>query len=49
VYEPIFARVARTGAWLRGLHSPRVTVSLLYILATMLALLALLFLPLAMR
>lgn len=49
IYQPVFARVARTGAWLRGLHDPRVTTSLLYVLATVLVLLALFFAPGAIR
>ncbi len=45
VYRPLFARVDRGAARLRALHRARVTTSLLYMVAAMAALLALLFLP----
>jgi hydrogenase-4 component B len=45
VYRPVFARVDRGAAWLRSLHRARVTTSLVYMVATMVVLLALLFLP----
>lgn len=45
VYQPLFAAVARTGARLRAHYTPRVTTSLFYMVATVLAVLALLFLP----
>jgi hypothetical protein len=46
VYEPVFARIGRAGAWARRLSPPRVATSVLYIVLTVLALLGLLFLPL---
>jgi hypothetical protein len=46
-YRPLFAVIERGGAALRAFQRPRVTVSLLYIVATVLVLLALLFLPVA--
>lgn len=45
IYLPLFAAVARAGRRLRGYHQARVTASLLYIGATVLVVLALLFLP----
>jgi len=45
VYRPLFARVDRGAARLRALHRARVTTSLLYMVAAMAVLLALLFLP----
>jgi hypothetical protein len=45
VYQPLFAAVARTGARLRAYYTPRVTTSLFYMVATVLVVLALLFLP----
>lgn len=45
LYLPLFAAIARAGQRLRGYHQARVTWSLLYIGATVLAVLALLFLP----
>jgi len=49
LYVPLFAWIARAGRRLRGSHHARVTGSLLYIGATVLAVLALLFLPGARR
>ena len=49
VYHPLFALVARAGARLRAYYTPRVTTSLLYIVLTVLVLLALLFIPVAQR
>jgi hypothetical protein len=49
VYLPLFAAVGRAGARLRDRYRPRVTTSLLYIVVTVLVLLALLFLPEAQR
>lgn len=45
LYLPFFAALARAGQRLRAYHQARVTWSLLYIGATVLAMLALLFLP----
>ncbi|HEU5358118.1 MAG TPA: proton-conducting transporter membrane subunit [Gemmatimonadales bacterium] len=45
VFLPLFAAVARAGERLRALHDPRVTRSLVYLVATVLVLLGLLFLP----
>ncbi len=45
VYRPLFAGVDRAAAWLRGRHRARVTTSLVYMVATIVVLLALLFLP----
>jgi hypothetical protein len=45
VYRPLFAAVARAGAALRARHKPRVTTALLYIVLTVVVLLALLLLP----
>jgi formate hydrogenlyase subunit 3/multisubunit Na+/H+ antiporter MnhD subunit len=44
-YRPLFNAVGKAGAMLRGHYRPRVTTSLLYIVLTVLVLLALLFLP----
>jgi hypothetical protein len=49
LYLPLFAAIARGGQRLRAGHQARVTWSLLYIGATVLALLALLFFPVAPR
>ena len=49
LYLPLFAAVARAGRRLRAYHQARVTASLLYIGATVLVVLALLFLPGARR
>lgn len=45
LYLPLFAAIARAGRRLRAFHQARVTWSLLYIGATVLVVLALLFLP----
>jgi formate hydrogenlyase subunit 3/multisubunit Na+/H+ antiporter MnhD subunit len=45
LYRPLFTAVAHAGARLRSLYRPRVTTSLLYIVITVLVLLALLFVP----
>ncbi len=49
LYLPLFAAIGRAGRRLRGFHQARVTGSLLYIGATVLVVLALLFLPGAPR
>jgi hypothetical protein len=49
VYVPLFAALGRAGRRLRSFHQGRVTGSLLYIGATVLVVLALLFLPGARR
>lgn len=49
LYLPLLAAIARAGRRLRGYHQARVTGSLLYIGATVLVVLALLFLPGARR
>ncbi len=45
IYQPLFALVGRAGARLRTLHRAHVTSSLLYVVGTVLALLALSLLP----
>jgi formate hydrogenlyase subunit 3/multisubunit Na+/H+ antiporter MnhD subunit len=45
VYLPVFAAVSRAAARLRSYHKPRVSRSLLYIVVTVIVLLALLLLP----
>jgi formate hydrogenlyase subunit 3/multisubunit Na+/H+ antiporter MnhD subunit len=45
IFQPLFAMIERGGARLREFQRPRVTISLLYIVVTVLVLLGLLFLP----
>lgn len=45
VYQPTFQRIDRVASWLRRLHRGRVTASLVYLVVTMLVVLALLFVP----
>jgi hypothetical protein len=49
VYQPLFALVGRASARVRTLHTARVTSSLLYVVGTLLALLALSLLPMVNR
>ena len=45
VYQPLFSVIDRVTRWLRRLHTARVTASLVYIVVTMLVVLALLVVP----